>query len=144
MSGRRLPRNMKISPSAWTHQADCSLDILSQDLKFAARTLRRSPVFTATAAVTIALGIGASTAIFSVANGVLFRPLPYSDPDRLVVVYADLRTRANYAMPFSNENYADIRNGTRDVFEDLAAVATSRQVLPREDGTPEQVRFGRV
>src|SRR6266566_4766989 len=115
-----------------------------RDLTFALRTFRRSPVFALTAVLTIALGIGASTAIFSVANAVLLRPLPYDDPDRLVVAYADLRTRTNYGMPFSNENFLDIRDGTKAVFEDLAAVSTGRQVLPKDDGTPEQVRFGRV
>ncbi len=114
------------------------------DLAFGIRTLRQSPVFTLAAVLTIGLGVGASTAIFGVANAVLLRPLPYKDPDRLVVVYADLRTRANYGMPFSNENFVDIRTGTTGVFDDLAAVGTNRQVLPRDDGTPEQVRYGRV
>jgi putative ABC transport system permease protein len=108
------------------------------DLSFAIRTLRRSPVFTVAAALTIALGIGASAAIFSVTNAVLLRPLPYPDPDRLVVMYMDLRARNSLAMPLSNENYADIRAGTSDVFEDMAAVRTVRQVIPAQDGTPEQ------
>ena len=115
-----------------------------RDLGFAARSLRKSPVFAATAVLTIALGIGASTAIFSVTNAVLLRPLPYKDPSRLVVVYADLRKRNNPGMPFSTENYLDIRNGSTSVFQDMAAVFTSRQVLPRTDGTPEQVRIGIV
>ncbi len=59
--------------------------MLLRDLAFAARTLRRSPVFTLAASLTIALGIGASTTIFTVTNGVLLRALPYKDPDRLVV-----------------------------------------------------------
>ena len=115
-----------------------------RDLSFAVRTLRRSPVFTLAAALTIALGIGASTAIFSVTNAVLLRPLPYKDPDRLMVMYMDLRARNNLAMPFSNENYADIRNGTTGVFEDMAAVRTLRQVIPAADGTPEQIRVALV
>jgi putative ABC transport system permease protein len=114
------------------------------DFSFAARTLRRSPVFTLAAALTIALGVGASTAIFSVTNAVLLRPLPYEDPDRLVVMYMDLRARDNLAMPFSNENFADLRNGSRGAFEDMAAVRTFRQVIPGEDGAPEQVRLGIV
>lgn len=82
-----------------------------RDLAFAARALRRSPLFTLAAIVTIALGVGASTAIFSVANAVLLRPLPYKDPERLVVVYADLRARNDAGMPISAENYTDIIDG---------------------------------
>jgi predicted permease len=115
-----------------------------RELTFAARTLRRSPVFALTAALTIALGIGASTAIFSVTNAVLLRPLPYKDPDRLVVLYADLRARNNLGMPVSAENYTDLKNGSAAAFDDMAAVSTGRQVLPRDDGTPEQVRVASV
>jgi putative ABC transport system permease protein len=114
------------------------------DVLFAIRMWRRSPAFTLTAAITIALGIGASTAIFSVTDAVLLRPLPYKDPERLVIGYGDLRARANYGMPISAENYFDIRDGSTAVFEDMAAVSTGRQVLPADDGTPEQVRVAQV
>src|SRR5919204_311435 len=115
-----------------------------RDLAFAARALRRSPASTLASILTIALGIGASTAIFSVANAVLLRPLPYKDPGRLVVLYADLRARNNLGMPISAENYVDIRNGTKGVFDDMAAVSTGRQIIPGVDGMPEQVRLARV
>ena len=63
------------------------LEQLAQDLRFAVRTLRKSPGFTATVVLTLTLATGATTSIFSVVNGVLLRPLPFADPERLVQVY---------------------------------------------------------
>jgi len=114
--------------------------MLLKDFSFAARTLVKRPLFTVAAALTIALGIGASTAIFSVTNAVLLRPLPYGDPDRLVIMYMDLRNRNNFGMPLSNENFVDIREGSKASFEDFAAFRTARQVLLGPDHLPEQVR----
>ena len=115
-----------------------------RDFQLAVRTLSRSPVFTLTVALTMAIGIGATTAIFSVANAVLLRPLPYKDPGRLVVIYADLRARNNMGMPFSYEEYVDVRDGTKGAFDDIALVQTQKQIFPAADGTPEQVKVGAI
>ena len=63
------------------------LDSLVRDVRYGIRALLRSPGFTLVAVVSLALGIGANTTIFSVANAVLYRPLPFDDPDRLVVIH---------------------------------------------------------
>ena len=117
--------------------------MLAKDLSYAARTLRKNPSFTLTAVATIALGIGASTAIFSVLSAALLRPLPYLDPGRLMVVWGDMRNRNISDFPFSPPDFADLRREAT-AFEGLAAVATGRQPLASEGGEPEMVRMGAV
>src|SRR5271154_179293 len=118
--------------------------MFGKDLKYAFRTLLKSPVFSLTAIITIALGVGASTAIFSVTNAVLLRPLPYRDPDRLVVVCSDLRKRNVRDFPFSNADFIDLREGTKSVFDDLAGVFTFSLTLQREAGPPDQTNAAAV
>src|SRR4029078_12998070 len=106
------------------------------DFSYAFRTLRKSPIFTITVVVTIALAIGASTAIFSVTNGVLLRQLPYKDPERIVLACSDMQKRNVKDFPLSNVDFLDLRNGANKAFEDFAAVNTFRLTMPGTDGTP--------
>jgi len=105
----------------------------------AMRILRKNPIFTAIAVLTIALGVGASTAIFSVTNAVLLQPLPYPKPGQLIIGGMDLRRRNVHGLPFSNADYIDLRNGTRGQFSDMAGVFSFQVVSQKADGTPEQI-----
>ena len=98
---------------------ESTLETLWQDIRFGARMLRRNPGFTAVAIITLALGIGANTAIFSVVYAVLLRPLPYKDPGRLVTVWTTEEHRTGY-FPASGPDYVDWKSQNH-VFEDLAA-----------------------
>jgi putative ABC transport system permease protein len=83
-----------------------------QDLRYGARMLRRSPGFAAVAIATLSLGIGANTAIFSVVNALLLRPLPYGEPSRLVMVWQDMRARGGPETEWATPgNFVDWKKG---------------------------------
>ncbi len=110
------------------------LETLGQDLRYAARQLRSNPGFTLAAIVTLALGIGATTAIFTVVRSVLLRPLPYPDAGRIMRVY-QVSAQQN-DMPFSPPNYVDLRNQSRS-FSHLGAAAGATVILT--GGEPERL-----
>jgi putative ABC transport system permease protein len=113
------------------------LETAWQDLKYAARVLRKSPAFTLFAVVILALGIAANTAIFSIADAVLLRPLPYRDAGRLVMVWEDAST---YGFPENTPapgNFSDWKARNHG-FEDTAALAFDTLNLTG-DGAPEQL-----
>jgi putative ABC transport system permease protein len=94
---------------------------LIQDLKFSVRMLAKNPGFTAVAVLTLALGIGANTAIFSVVNAVLLRPLPYKDPGRLVQIWETNPQRGFPEFPASPPNFFDWRDQNRSLSQ-IAAI----------------------
>jgi predicted permease len=113
------------------------LQDLLQDLRYAARMLRKSPGFSAAAVLTLALSIGANTAIFSVVNAVLLRPLPFRNPDSLVMVWEDLSFMGFPQNTPAPANFVDWKTRNH-VFEDMAAMGGSLMNLTG-DGQPEEV-----
>lgn len=99
-----------------------------QDLRYGARMLVKNPGFALIAIMTLALGIGANTAIFSVVNAVLLRPLPFYSPERLLVLGQTEAEDRNYLSQFSFRNFADLRQQTK-AFERLAAYYNNNMTL---------------
>src|SRR4029077_1761596 len=112
------------------------------DLKLAFRQLRKSPGFTLVAVLTLALGIGANTAIFSIVNAVLLRPLPYPDANRIVVLNESSGTGQDYSVALPD--YFDWRNDNT-IFEHLAAThKESRNLSGIRGRDPERVSCASV
>ncbi|HZL96618.1 MAG TPA: hypothetical protein VFB99_23385, partial [Vicinamibacterales bacterium] len=110
-----------------------------QDLRFAARSFRRSPRFAVPAILALALGIGATSAIFSVVRGVMLRPLPYSDPERIVVVWESNARRNRNVI--ADANFVEWRERNRS-FTHLAMAGPTR-ISVMLGGQPDEV-IGRV
>ncbi len=116
------------------------MDNLTQDLRFGLRLLRKNPGFTAVAVFTLALSIGANAAIFDVVNGVLLKPLPYKEPDRIVRVFENSPRFPKF--PISPANFLDYRE-RNDVFDDFATFARGDLDLSVND-RPERLTGMRV
>jgi putative ABC transport system permease protein len=138
-----MPLRQAHAPAAITPGAPTPhvLSSLRQDLRYAARTMRRKPAFTLAAVLTLALGIGANAAMFSVMNAVLLRPLPFPDSERLVALYSRYLPSSGFEFPFFNlspPEFADIRNRI-DAFAHIAAYRFSERNLIRDNGEAERV-----
>src|SRR5262249_61883859 len=107
-----------------------------QDLRQGARSLLKQPTFTIVAVITLALGVGANTAIFSVVHAVLLHSLPYPAADRLVMVWETRRSNPSGQNVINMGNFFDWKEQNR-VFEDMAAFG-SASVHPTGDRTPRK------
>src|SRR4051812_20517984 len=111
-------------------------------INYAIRLLRKSPAFTLVAVLTLALGIGANTAVFSVLDSVLLRPLPYVDPDRLVLVSETTTAAPTEEYGVAAQEYLDYRDQNRS-FSSVAAFETNGFNLTGE-GQPRRIRAGLI
>src|SRR5919108_1490196 len=109
-----------------------------QDLRYALRALRKQPIFTLVAILTLTLGIGANTAIFSLLYQILLRPLPYPDAERLVFIWNTYPLMGLPQASVSIPDYID-RKTQAPAIED-ATLFTGRSVSLAEGGQPEQIR----
>src|SRR5262245_1712349 len=116
---------------------------LWQDITYGVRTLRRSPGFTTVALLTLALGIGATTAIFSVIDAVLLRPLPYREPDRLVMIWNRMVSTNFPHAPIAAPDILDFRQRAT-LFDSIAISNNVPEVSVTGGGEPEQIRLAGV
>ena len=130
----------QIKQSVRDRRAGIGLEILAQDLRYAWRQLLRSPSIAVLAILTLAIGIGANTAIFSFVNAVLLRPLPYPSADRLAILWSGLGYSGR--APFSSFEVFHLRQRSTQ-FDQIAGIWVTNGALPG-DGPAEQVKVADV
>jgi putative ABC transport system permease protein len=119
------------------------LDALVQDVRYGLRLVHRNPGFAAAAIVTVALGIGATTAVFGVVDGVVLRPLPYPNPDRLVSLWSVSRSEGIQRSNVAAARYYDWREQSQS-FDDVAMVRRIGNFNFTADGEPVRLQGARV
>jgi putative ABC transport system permease protein len=140
---RRVERQVASEPIILgTNRRKNMIADLWQDLRFGARMLIKQPGFTLIAILTLALGIGANTAIFSVINTVLLKPLPYAQPEQLVMVYGEFPALKTNQMRLSAPEYTDFQQQTRSFAASGVFDSVSANLTAHGGGEPERVEGG--
>ena len=119
---------------------------LLQDARYALRLLRRQPSFSAFVVLTLAIGIGANSAVFSVVNGVVLTPLPFAESERLIAIWGRFDPESGFDFPqfvLSNPEYVDYRNHSKAVGE-MAAYGVRAATVGAAGGDPERVPAANV
>ena len=142
-AARQAFGNVTAAQERWyEHSHWMFFDYLSRDLRQGLRQIKRRPGFCVTVILTLAFGIGANSAVFSIVEAVLLRPLPYKDPSRLAMIFSGDPARELHEGRVSLLNFADWRNQNRS-FEDMTAFI-GQTFLLRTGGLPERMRSARV
>src|SRR5262245_54742223 len=118
------------------------MNAVRQDIRQALQSLRRSRGFTASAILTMALGIGVNTSVFSILHATLLSPLPYPTPDRLTFIWKDLTDTGYARAPLSAPEIVDLRRGA-SLHDQIGAIWATTGTLV-EDDRPEPLRLGKV
>jgi putative ABC transport system permease protein len=139
---RRFGNPVVVRESAADEDIVLSLYSFCSDVLYAFRQLRRAPSFSLPSILTLAIGIGASTAVFSLVQGFLLRPLPYPNSSRLVVVWEQLRVLGIDRFPAPIGDFVDYQN-SNGVFDEMGAVEDAHFVL-RAGDYPERIFAVRV
>src|SRR5215216_78434 len=113
------------------------MDTLVQDIRYGARMLRKSPALSMVAVISLALGIGANTAIFSVINAILLKSLPYNDPDSIVLAWGNMPAEGKDRNQVSATDVDDWRN-QNSVFEEITTYGSFRPIMTG-NGEPERI-----
>ena len=132
------PRHVAPAPPPITGGKPSMWNDFAQDLKYGARVLMRSRGFAMAAILTLAIGIGATTAIFSVVNAVLLRPVPFTDIDRLAMIWETDRNTGTFREPASLPDFIDLKERSRQVTSFAAFAGAERTITPVE-GEPSRV-----
>ncbi|HXG68499.1 MAG TPA: ABC transporter permease, partial [Blastocatellia bacterium] len=136
---RRVERSVTPEPVVWGAKRRANMfGDFGQDLHYGLRVLRKNPAFTVVAVLTLALGIGANTAIFSVVNAVLLRPLPYPEPERLMQAWLSNPESSRPKSGFGNADFLALKERHQS-FEKVAAISPGNRFSLTGRGTPEQV-----
>jgi hypothetical protein len=120
-----------------------TMEAWMRDVKFALRSMRRNAGFTTVVVLTLALGVGSSTAVFSVVESILLRPLPFPEPDELALVWQNDRASETVRENASTSDYYDYLERNHS-FEDLAIYGLGTAVLVRPDAAPLQLNAASV